>query len=60
MDEKFVPVIASVAQGDALGHPGYNINADTLASAVAVATKAKKVIFMTDTAGVFGIKKKPF
>ncbi len=52
LDEKFVPVIASVAEGDALGHPGYNINADTLASAIAVAVKAKKVIFMTDTAGV--------
>lgn len=57
LDEKFVPVIASVAEGDALGHPGYNINADTLASAIAVAVKAKKVIFMTDTAGVLNKEK---
>ncbi len=57
LDEKFVPVIASIAEGDSLGHPGYNINADTLASAVAVAIKAKKVIFMTDTTGVLDKEK---
>lgn len=57
LDEKFVPVIASIAEGESLGHPGYNINADTLASAVAVAIKAKKVIFMTDTAGVLDKEK---
>ncbi len=57
LDEKFVPVIASIAEGETLGHPGYNINADTLASAIAVAVRAKKVIFMTDTAGVLDKEK---
>ena len=32
LDEKFVPVIASIAEGESLGHPGYNINADTFCS----------------------------
>ena len=31
---------------------GFNINADLAASKIAVALKAKKIIFMTDTAGV--------
>jgi acetylglutamate kinase len=52
LDEKFVPVIAPIAGGESANHPGYNINADTMASAVAKAVGAKKVIFMTDTMGV--------
>lgn len=50
--EKVIPVIAPIAAGEELGHPGYNINADLAASAVAAALKARKVIFMTDTMGV--------
>ena len=52
LDEGFVPVIAPIAGGEEANHPGYNINADTFACAVAKAVKAKKVIFMTDTTGV--------
>lgn len=52
INEKLVPVIAPIAAGNDAGHPGFNINADTAASAVAVALKAKKVIFLTDTPGV--------
>lgn len=55
--EKFVPVIAPIASDDALGHPGYNINADLAASYIAKAIGANKVIFMTDTAGVLDEKK---
>ena len=33
-------------------HPGYNINADVAACEVAMALKAQKVIFLTDTIGV--------
>jgi len=57
LDEGFVPVIAPIAGGEEANHPGYNINADTMASAVAKALKAKKVIFMTDTVGVLDENK---
>ena len=50
--DKFVPVIAPIAAGEEMGHPGYNINADLCASKVAAALGATKVIFLTDTAGV--------
>jgi len=50
--EKFIPVIAPIAAGEEMGHPGYNINADLAASQIAKALGASKVIFMTDTAGV--------
>jgi len=50
--EKFVPVIAPIAAGEDMGHPGYNINADLAASQIAKAVGANKVIFLTDTAGV--------
>jgi acetylglutamate kinase len=50
--DKFVPVIAPIAAGKEMGHPGYNINADLCASKVAAALGATKVIFLTDTAGV--------
>jgi acetylglutamate kinase len=52
MEEKFIPVIAPIAAGDTPEHPGYNINADLAASKIAVALKAKKIIFLTDTPGV--------
>lgn len=52
IDEKFIPVIAPIATGENLGDLGFNINADLAASKIAVALKAKKVVFMTDTAGV--------
>jgi acetylglutamate kinase len=47
-----VPVISSIA----LGFDGeyYNINADEMASACAVATKADALIFLTDVPGVKG------
>ncbi len=47
-----VPVISSIA----LGFDGeyYNINADEMASACAVATKADALVFLTDVAGVKG------
>lgn len=52
LEENFIPVIAPIATAGEIGHPGFNINADLAASKIAVALKAKKVIFMTDTAGV--------
>lgn len=50
--EKFIPVIAPIASGNKVNHPGFNINADLAASRIAASLKAKKIIFMTDIAGV--------
>jgi len=50
--DNFVPVIAPIASGGTVGHPGYNINADLAASKIAAAIHARKIIFLTDTVGV--------
>lgn len=50
--DKFIPVIAPIASGETIGHPGYNINADLAASKIAASLKASKIIFMTDIVGV--------
>jgi len=55
--DKFVPVIAPIAAGEEMGHPGFNINADLCASHVAKAIGANKIIFLTDTAGVLNNEK---
>ena len=52
LDDGFVPVIAPIASGGSTGHIGFNINADLAASKIAVAIKARKILFLTDTAGV--------
>ncbi|MFP4331756.1 MAG: acetylglutamate kinase [Campylobacterales bacterium] len=53
----FIPVIAPIAIGESANHPGYNINADTCASAIAGAIGAMRVIFLTDTPGVMDSQK---
>jgi acetylglutamate kinase len=58
ISEKFIPVIAPISAGESLGHPGFNINADIAACEIAIALKAKKVLFLTDTAGVLGANGK--
>lgn len=57
IDEKFIPVIAPIAAGEEMGHPGFNINADLCASYVAKAIGANKIIFLTDTPGVLNKDK---
>jgi len=57
LEEKFIPVIAPIAAGEELGHPGFNINADLCASYVAKAIGANKIIFLTDTSGVLNANK---
>ena len=57
IDENFIPVIAPIAAGEEMGHPGFNINADLCASYVAKAIGANKIIFLTDTAGVLNKDK---
>jgi acetylglutamate kinase len=60
ISEKFIPVIAPIGAYEQSGHPGFNINADTAASYIAVALNARKVIFMTDTPGVLNANKELF
>jgi len=57
LNEKFIPVVAPIASGNAVNHPGFNINADLAASKIAASLKARKVIFMTDIAGVMDKEK---
>ena len=52
LTEKFIPVIAPIASGNEINHPGFNINADLAASKIAGALHARKIIFMTDIKGV--------
>ncbi len=58
MNEDFIPVIAPIAASKDAGEPGFNINADLAASKVAVALKASKVVFLTDTPGVLDAEGK--
>ena len=57
INDGFIPVIAPIASGVSLGHPGFNINADLAASRIAVALNARKVLFLTDTPGVLDKSK---
>lgn len=52
----FVPVLSSVA-ADSKGN-AVNINADDAASAIAIALKAERLIFLTNTSGVLDAEKK--
>jgi acetylglutamate kinase len=50
-NEELIPVIATVGV-DELGQ-AYNINADTVAGAIALALEAEKLVYLTDVAGVY-------
>ncbi len=50
--EELIPVIATVGVDDD-GH-AYNVNADTVAGAMAEALDAEKLVYLTDVAGVYG------
>ncbi|MCX8164465.1 MAG: acetylglutamate kinase [Aquificaceae bacterium] len=50
MEMGYIPVIAPVGVGER--GEAYNINADVVASEVAMALRAEKLIFLTDTEGV--------
>jgi len=52
LGRELIPVLAPVAQ-DGEGET-YNINADTFAGAIAGALKAKRLLLLTDVAGVVG------
>jgi acetylglutamate kinase len=50
LGRELIPVLAPVAQGK--DGETYNVNADTFAGAIAGALKAKRLLFLTDVAGV--------
>jgi acetylglutamate kinase len=50
MDRGYMPVISPVGMG--ADGASYNINADVAAAEIAVAAKAKKLLFLTDVAGI--------
>lgn len=57
LDARYVPVVASLA-GDDLGRI-YNVNADTVAEAIAVALQAQKLIYLTGAPGVLRDRSDP-
>jgi acetylglutamate kinase len=50
--EELIPVIATVGVDD--DGQAYNVNADTVAGAIAAAVDAEKLVYLTDVAGVYG------
>ena len=50
-NEELIPVIATVGV-DELGQ-AYNINADTVAGAIALALQAEKLVYLTDVHGIY-------
>ncbi len=50
--EELIPVIATIGMG-AEGQ-AYNVNADTVAGAIAEALDAEKLVYLTDVSGVYG------
>ena len=56
LGRKLIPVLAPVAAGADGGT--FNVNADTFAGAIAGAVKAKRLLLLTDVAGVFDKSKK--
>jgi acetylglutamate kinase len=56
LGRELIPVLAPVAAGRDGGT--FNVNADTFAGAIAGALKAKRLLLLTDVAGVFDKSKK--
>jgi acetylglutamate kinase len=55
-----IPVLPSIAEDVHEGDSGlYNVNADTAAAAVAMALKAEKLVFLTDTPGILADRHDP-
>jgi acetylglutamate kinase len=52
----FLPVLSSVAAGRDFG--ALNVNADEAAAALAVALKARRLVYLTDVPGVLDSQKK--
>ena len=54
-EDEYIPVIAPI--GVDKNGQSYNVNADTVAAAVAKATKAEKLIYLTDVEGILDENK---
>ena len=52
-DQQFVPVVASIAVDETTGQ-AYNVNADVVASQLAIELGAEKLVFVNDVPGVIG------
>ena len=52
LNEELIPVIATIGMGDA--GQAYNVNADTVAGAIAEALNAEKLVYLTNVSGVYG------
>jgi acetylglutamate kinase len=50
LQKEYVPVVSPIGLGD--DGEGFNINADVVAAEVAIAIGAKKLIYLTDVAGI--------
>ena len=50
--EELIPVVATVGVDDA--GQAYNVNADTVAGAIAEALQAEKLVYLTNVAGLYG------
>jgi acetylglutamate kinase len=50
--EELIPVVATIGMGEA--GQAYNVNADTVAGAIAEALDAEKLVYLTDVTGVYG------
>jgi acetylglutamate kinase len=57
MEARMVPVVASLAGSE--GDEVFNVNADTVAEALAVALRAEKLIFLTGAPGVLRDRNDP-
>jgi len=52
IDDEFIPVIATIGVDEG-GQP-YNVNADTVAGAIAEALAAEKLVYLTNVPGLYG------
>jgi acetylglutamate kinase len=50
--EELIPVVSTIGSDEA--GQAYNINADTVAGAIAESLNAEKLVYLTDVAGVYG------
>jgi len=50
--EELIPVVATIGVDDE--GQAYNVNADAVASAIAAALHAEKLVYLTDVAGIYG------
>jgi acetylglutamate kinase len=49
--EDLIPVVATIGVDDR--GQAYNVNADTVAGAIAIALDAEKLVYLTDVAGIY-------